>query len=342
MKAVRVRGFVDVPRSVERVVDLFVITLGHGLACRLAGAPWNDASQSVTAFAIVAFLLLSEIAGLYRPRPGSGLTDQGRLAPKVWAAALPLLVVFQVLSSTAWLSLGWGIWAVVAGAGMFAWRLGLRKLAFAASLRQTRSVAIVGATKSAQRLYGEINQRPWLRMRMVGLYDDRGSVRMSRAMASLRRGDFAELVEACKCRRVDTVIVALPGRAHARVKAVVEALGDTTATVFLLADLPSLDLLNATWTAVGGIPLVGLDDNPVGNLVASLRRALGATVGRVSPSLASRLVDGRAAAPLEPLLVPQPHVVDEYPTVFSPSVVGEAMATNASTSDAASAVRRSA
>jgi len=231
-----------------------------------------------------------------------------------------LLLLFQVLSSAAWHSLVAAIWAVAAGAGMFAWRLGLRRLAAAAKLRQSHNVAILGGTQSAERLCAEIEDRPWLRMRLVGIFDDRSIVRMSRAAAALRRGNVADLVDACKRRLVDTVIVALPTLAQARVAAVVEALADTTATVFLLADLPSLDLLNATWTAIGGVPLVGLGDNHVGSVTMNVRRALGTAAGRVSPALAARFA---GAPPLEPLLVHEPDAAESYvaSAVFSPAVV---------------------
>lgn len=320
MKVVRVRGFVDFPRSIERVVDLFVITLGHALACGLAGDPWNAASQSATAFSIVVFLLLAEMAGLYGRRPSSSSSAQGRLAVRVWAATLPLLVLFQVFGSATWHSLVSAIWAVLAGAGMLGWRLGLRRLAAAVKLGQGRTVGILGATKAAERLCADIRQRPWLRMRVAGIFDDRSVVRMPRALAAERRGDLAQLVDACKRRQIDTVIVALPTWAEARIRSVVDALGDTTATVLLVADIPSLDLLNATWTAVGGVPLVGLGDNRVGDVAMSLKRFLSTAMGRVSPALVSPLEN------VEPLLARQVDGADDFhasAAVFSAGSVGE-------------------
>jgi putative colanic acid biosysnthesis UDP-glucose lipid carrier transferase len=176
-------------------------------------------------------------------------------------------------------------------------KLGLRKLATAARLSDTRSVAILGGTKAAERVCADIRQRPWLRMRIAGVYDDRGTDRLPAAVAAQRRGTCAELLQACRRGDIDTVIVALPIRAEARIRTVVEALGDTTATVYLLADLPSLDLLNAPWTAIGSLPLVGLAQSH-GNAVASaFRRIAGPALGRVAaPVVEAHEVNANAAA----------------------------------------------
>lgn len=303
MKAARIRGYADVARSLERVVDLVVMSVGHLLACLVAGEQWNNASQSATAFAIVAFCLLAEIAGLYVRRPDSDLLAQGKLGLCVWALTLPLLVLFQLVSGEApWHAGVAVVWAVTVAGGIYGWRLGLRKIATTAKLTGTQSVAILGGTKAAERACADIRQRPWLRMRIAGVYDDRSADRLPAATAVERRGSCADLLQACRRGEIDTVIVALPIRAEARIRNVVEALGDTTATVYLLADLPSLDLLNAPWTAIGSLPLIGLEQTH-GNAVAiALRRIARPALGRVAaPVVEAPEVTAHAAADAPPV-----------------------------------------
>ncbi len=305
MKGERIKGYLDMARSFERVVDLVVISVGHLSACLLAGERWNSASQSSTAFAIVVFCLLAEIAGLYARRPDSDLLAQGRLAFGLWCATLPLLVLFQLLSlGTKWQAGTVVIWAVIVAGSLCGWRFGVHKVARFARLRGRRNVAILGATKAAVRLHNEIGERPWLRMRVVGVYDDRGPERLSAAALAQRKGTSAELLAACRRGEIDTVVVALPVRAQARVRELLEPFADTTATVYLLADLPHVDLLNAQWTALGGLPLVGLAESHGNALAVGLRRLAGLALGRVAAAPVGRAQEVEHAASDMPRIGP--------------------------------------
>jgi putative colanic acid biosynthesis UDP-glucose lipid carrier transferase len=51
-------------------------------------------------------------------------------------------------------------------------------------------------------------------------------------------------------------------RAEARVGEVLRALADTTATVYLMADFFTYDLLHARWTELGSLPIVSIYDSP--------------------------------------------------------------------------------
>jgi putative colanic acid biosynthesis UDP-glucose lipid carrier transferase len=319
MKGGRIKRYIDTKPSIERIVDVVVISAGHLLACCLVGEHWNNASQATTAFAIVAFCLLAEIAGLYARRRDDD-QGQGRLALYVWVATLPLLILFQLISvGVHWQTALVGIWAVIGGLGLYGWRLGARKLALKLVLGKRHSVAILGGTQAAERLCADIEARPWLRMRVAGIYDDRDPGRLTAAAAALRKGNCATLIEACRCGVVDTVIITLPACAQSRIQSVAEALGDTTATVFLLADVPALDLLNAPWTTIGGTALVGLDERPDNVVVVGLRRLVRLAFGRVFSSVALRRV--RSSVQLGP--------VSPSPVVDAQTVDGNVAATNA-------------
>jgi hypothetical protein len=134
------------------------------------------------------------------------------------------------------------------------------------------------------------------------LYDDRNAERLPAAIASERRGSGTDLIAACRSGAIDTVIVALPMRAEARIQSVVEALGDTTATVYLLADLPSLNLLSAPWTAIGSLPLVALAESHGSALAFGLRRILGAMGGvAVAPVVEAHEVNANATVDRPPI-----------------------------------------
>jgi putative colanic acid biosynthesis UDP-glucose lipid carrier transferase len=140
---------------------------------------------------------------------------------------------------------------------------------------------ILGATPSAEKLYEEVEQRPWLGLKFTGIYDDRKADRHhSFAKHSCQHlGGTADLVEACRAGRIDVVYVALPLRAETRVGDVLRALANTTATVYLVADFPSYDLLSARWTALGNSPLISIHDTPFIGVFGWLKRLEDVVVG---------------------------------------------------------------
>jgi putative colanic acid biosynthesis UDP-glucose lipid carrier transferase len=63
------------------------------------------------------------------------------------------------------------------------------------------------------------------------------------------------------------------------VGALLRALANSTATVYLVADLPSYDLLSARWTALGNAPLISIHDTPFLGVCGCLKRLEDVVVG---------------------------------------------------------------
>ena len=68
------------------------------------------------------------------------------------------------------------------------------------------------------------------------------------------------------------VYIALPLRAERRINHLVRALADTTATVYLVADFFTYDLLCARWSSIGDFPVVSLLDTPFRGVNGWLKR----------------------------------------------------------------------
>jgi len=86
---------------------------------------------------------------------------------------------------------------------------------------------------------------------------------------------------------VDLVYIALPLRAEGRVSDVLRALADTTATVYLMADFFTYDLLHARWTELGSLPMVSIYDSPFRGAAGSLKRIEDVVLGLIIVALIS-------------------------------------------------------
>ena len=65
----KLRAYEDVIQAFQRVVDIVLIVVAHGVACWAYGEPWRRGMGNVTVVAIVVFSIVAELLGVYRPRP---------------------------------------------------------------------------------------------------------------------------------------------------------------------------------------------------------------------------------------------------------------------------------
>jgi putative colanic acid biosynthesis UDP-glucose lipid carrier transferase len=92
-------------------------------------------------------------------------------------------------------------------------------------------------------------------------------------------GTSDDLVRLCRQGSIDVVYVALPLRAEVRTAGVLNALSDTTVTVYMVADFLYYSLLRAQWSQVGGIPVVSLHNSPFEGVVAWVKRLEDLVIG---------------------------------------------------------------
>jgi putative colanic acid biosynthesis UDP-glucose lipid carrier transferase len=116
--------------------------------------------------------------------------------------------------------------------------------------------------------------RPWLGLKLAGVFDDRAADRRDNINHPHWTviGRSEDLIRECREGKIDAVYVALPLRAEARTAEILAALSDTTVTVYLVADLLYFSLLRAQWGQVGGVPVVSLHDSPFQGLVGWIKR----------------------------------------------------------------------
>jgi putative colanic acid biosysnthesis UDP-glucose lipid carrier transferase len=273
-----IRGHEDLVSAFRRCADCVLIAGAHLVACAAQHDVWRSSMTLATVVAVVTFNLAAEWRGLYRPFRAEPLWHELRIAMTTWLVVPAVLLTagFVTKTSDSFSRMVTLTWFAAAAVALTLFRVLcrgiLRKLR--ASGRNSRTVAVVGATPISEKLCRRIQDRPWLGMRVTGIYDSRGSA---------RRHDFTEvdvpfagtqddLLRDVKAGKIDIVYIGLPLRAEKRITDLLELLADTTATVCLTADFFAYDLLSARWHQVGDIPAVSIYDSPFAGIAGWLKR----------------------------------------------------------------------
>ena len=120
-------------------------------------------------------------------------------------------------------------------------------------------------------------------MRLAGFYDDRPAERTNSLPVDLghRVGDIDDLVRRAREGSVDIVYITFPMRAEERIRAVLEKLADSAASVYIVPDFFVFELPHARWTNAGGLPAVSVFENPLYGVDGILKRTFDLVCGTV-------------------------------------------------------------
>jgi putative colanic acid biosynthesis UDP-glucose lipid carrier transferase len=184
-------------------------------------------------------------------------------------------------------SFGWFVSAPI-------WLLVGRQLA-GSLLRRIRSrgwnlqrIAIAGSNNNLEALCAELTGNPWQAASIVGVFDDRTDPKRRPANdIAPSGGNFSALLRACKSGEIDAVYLNLPLSAQRRTEQLLRSLADSTASVFLVADFFTYDLMCARWSVLGRYPVVSVYDTPFRGGAAVLKRIEDIVVGSFIVTLIS-------------------------------------------------------
>ncbi len=119
-----------------------------------------------------------------------------------------------------------------------------------------------------------IEQSPQLGLQLVGFYDDRPPQRVPDVPEGVgsQVGDIGQLVAQARAGQIDRIYITFPMRAEDRIRGVLEQLGDTTASVYIVPDFFVFELLHSRWTSINGLPAVSVFENPFYGVDGVLKR----------------------------------------------------------------------
>jgi putative colanic acid biosynthesis UDP-glucose lipid carrier transferase len=139
---------------------------------------------------------------------------------------------------------------------------------------------MVGVNDLALHLVRHVEHSTEMGLKLVGFFDDRPQGRVPPIPADLGRkvGNLTELVEQTRRGDIDIIYITFPMRAEKRIKGILNLLGDTTASVYIVPDFFVFELLHSRWTSIGGLPAVSVFESPFYGIDGLLKRGLDLTL----------------------------------------------------------------
>jgi putative colanic acid biosysnthesis UDP-glucose lipid carrier transferase len=276
-----------------RLADAACIVLG--LVLSICGRTISTLEHYTIAatLAIIIYYLLAELSDMYRSWRGVSENREAAGAILSWGCTVLslLMLAFMTKHTEAFSRISMTLWfaytPVLIIAGRIVTRWAQRKwLSFG---HHTRKFAIVGVNELAFRLARNILASPELGLSFAGFFDDRPEPRNPNIPGDLghRLGSISDLIEEAKSANIERIYITFPMRAEDRIRGVLDKLGDTTASVYLVPDFFVFQLLHSRWTDILGLPVVSVFENPLYGIDGLAKRLCDLAFGTVFLILAA-------------------------------------------------------
>jgi putative colanic acid biosynthesis UDP-glucose lipid carrier transferase len=159
-----------------------------------------------------------------------------------------------------------------------------------------RTAVIVGANGLGRDLGAHLRDRPLTGIRFAGYFDDRATPRDGDAGAGRNLGNLGQLAEYVRAQHIDMIYITLPMTAQPRILALLEALHDTTASIYFAPDIFLCDLIQARVQTIGGLPVLAVCESPFYGMDGLLKRAIDIVLASAILVLIAPLMLGIAVA----------------------------------------------
>lgn len=125
-----------------------------------------------------------------------------------------------------------------------------------------RTAVIIGVSELALKLADRIDRDPCLMIGVDGFFEDRDTARLPPAALSRVLGKLEQVAAYVQSHNVDVVYITLPMSRLPRMQALMDALHDTTVSVYMVPDVFLYDLIQARVQNIGGVPVIGMRETP--------------------------------------------------------------------------------
>jgi len=265
----------------QKLLDGVVVVLLLFFLCCMCTVTFQQYYLILGAITFLLTMVVFEGAQLYRPWRGVNL---GRLVRRVfiaWGLIAAFLLALCVVTKT---SILFSRGVLVPWLILTPFALVTLRLMVYLSLRwvrahglNTRTAIIGGAGTLGRRLAKSMKDTAWLGMNLKGFFDDFTECGEIELQPGGKRypilGNLDSMADYVRAEKIDMVYLALPLRAEERIREAVDALQDTTASVYFVPDVFAFSLFQASITDLRGIPLISLWETPFYAINGWLKRA---------------------------------------------------------------------
>ena len=265
-------------QAVSRILDVFIIISTLYISLIIYQIP-NDDEYLLPCFITTAlFGVFAENNELYQGWRGSPMFDESLRIMFSWLGAFALMVTgayvfnakFNYSLNVVQLWLPLAPTTIILTHTIRRYCLSyLRTHGF-----NTRTYAIYGANTLGVRLKLAISELPWLGFKFVGFYDDKTEQegRLSNSEIENYAGDFEQMLQETKDGNIDHIYLTLPLTEENRISFFIEQLADTTASVNVVPDFFTFNLIQSKWSSIQGLPVVSVFDTPFDSLDGVTKR----------------------------------------------------------------------
>ena len=216
---------------------------------------------------ILTTYLVFKTGGVYKSARGRGLvSEMGRLFVCFGLVVLivglfAFLTKYGEVVSRLWFGGSVVLSFVLIVSGRVLLRLVLRQLR--KSGLNWRTVAIVGSGELASSSVHQLENNPWVGMKVSGVFTDDEVASDSLLLNYSMEGKIADLAAFVEARRaqsnpIDQVWIALPLSEIAKTRQIVSDLENSSVDVCLVPDLFGISLLKGSIDEIGGVPLINM------------------------------------------------------------------------------------
>jgi putative colanic acid biosynthesis UDP-glucose lipid carrier transferase len=218
--------------------------------------------------AVLTFLGAPDVLGLARISASDEQRPQGALLLEIiarWITLVALIAAVVYLAGVAH-SLDFGLlilWFVLTPVVLFVGQWAARQwLTHSLRDRRPQRAVIVGATELGARLESALRADSLLRTDIVGYFDDLPRPYLTANFTAPLLGDTNGLADYVTHNQIDQVFITLPMSRDARIVAMIEALHDSTASIYFVPDIFAFNLIQARFDILGGVPVVAVRETP--------------------------------------------------------------------------------
>jgi putative colanic acid biosynthesis UDP-glucose lipid carrier transferase len=131
---------------------------------------------------------------------------------------------------------------------------------------------IVGMNAQGVSLATKLTQSPYARIQVCGFADSRSDERISTHPDYQILGKLSEMASLVKTHDIHLIYLSLPMASQPRILQVLDALKDTTVSIYFVPDMFITDLIQGHTTSVCGVPIISVCESPFAGFDGSIKR----------------------------------------------------------------------